>query len=256
MATERKDISIETTLASLRRRGLEARLAENRKAARDMVLAMVPASSSVGAGGSATLRQIGIMEELVRRGNTVLDTQSSSLWEGVLAEDRMAALEKLRKQAMTCDFFLSSTNVVTSDGRLLNVDGSGNRVAGMFFGPKRVIVVAGRNKIAPNLEVAMDRLRNVISPVHMAWITPNKKTPCVVTGKCNDCWSHERSCCVTTIIEGRPYYTHMTVILVDEDLGLGWDPDWPEERIKAMMEQYQAAITPVKIVSRGQRASE
>lgn len=256
MDVDKDDISIATTLSSLKRRGFEARFAEDRKAAREMILGLIPQSATVASGGSATLQQLGIMEELARRGTVTSDTQSSKLWDGPPTADRMAALELLRRQSMTFDFFLSSTNVVTSDGRLVNVDGSGNRVAGMFFGPKRVIVVAGRNKIVPSLDVGLDRLRHIISPIHMAWITPNKKTPCVVTGKCNDCTSQERSCCVTTIIEGRPYYTHMTVIIVDEDLGLGWDPEWPEERIKIITEHYQAAITPVKITSRGQKAPE
>ncbi len=238
------DASIETTLISLERRGLEARFVENRKAATEVMLAMIPESASVGCGGSTTLRQIGIFEELSRRGTKLVNAKAGELLQEVPKENRSATLERFRRQAMSCDFFVSSTNAVTLDGRLVNVDGVGNRVAGMFFGPKRVFLVAGKNKIVPDLDQALRRVRHVTCPVHTSRITPNRKTPCAATGNCSDCWSHERACCITTIIEGRPFYTHITVILVDEDLGLGWDPAWPEERIRAIRAGYEAIVFP------------
>lgn len=214
-------------------------VARDRVAACQIILGMIPVRASVGCGDSATLRQMGIFDELTGRGTVLVNPQTRELMEGNDNIERVKAIEALRRKAMSCDVFLSSTNAVTMDGRLVNVDGVGNRVAGMFFGPKQVVLVAGRNKIVPNLDVALDRLRHVISPYHVSTKTPRKKTPCNATGKCNDCLSPERTCCITTIIEGKPYLTDIFVLLVDEDLGLGWDPSWPEERIKAIREDYK-----------------
>lgn len=249
MQSEETHPLFETTLASLSRRGFETRKAGNRKDAREIILEMIPQSASVGCGGSTTLRQIEIFEALSLRGTILVNGKTRDLMEEVPPEARFAAVEKARRQAMTCDFFISGTNAVTLDGRLVNVDGVGNRVAGMFFGPKQVILVAGRNKIMQNLDVALDRVRHVTCPVHTSRITPDRKTPCASTGKCNDCWSKQRACCITTIIECKPLYTSVTVILVDEDLGLGWDPEWPEDRIRLIRTQYEAIVLPVTATS-------
>ncbi len=243
------DMILETTKASLNKRGIEAMIVTDRKAARESMLEMIPVGASVGCGGSATLRQIGILEELKKRGTLLVNPEVRELGEP-FDKEKMEVMERLRRKAMTCDYFLSGTNALTADGRLVNIDGVGNRVAGMFFGPKRVIIPAGRNKIVPDLDIALDRVRHVISPFHTSKKTPRKMTPCVVTGDCNDCRSPERSCCVTTIIEGRPYFTRIMVILVDEDLGLGWDPSWPDDRIGAIKSEYEKCVFPVTFSSR------
>ena len=99
----------------------------------------------------------------------------------------------------------------------------------MIFGPKNVIIVVGRNKIVQDLDAAFYRIKNVIAP-RLARIK-GMRTPCVNTGKCTDCKTEERACNVTTILEKAPSYTDIIVIIVDDDLGLGWDEDWPKERI-------------------------
>jgi len=166
-----------------------------------MLKDMIPAEAKVGMGGSTSLRQLGVIEELIKQG-------------------RMT-----RSQP---DIFLTSSNAITMDGKLVNTDMTGNRVSSMIFGPKQVIVVAGMNKVVKDLHAAWDRLKNVITP----YLAKNSglKTPCAVEGKCSDCTSPYRVCSVTTVIEAKPRMTQISIILVGEDMGLGWDPAWPEDR--------------------------
>lgn len=166
-----------------------------------MVLDMIPPEAKVGMGGSTSLMQLGVIDELIKRGHM---TRSRP------------------------DIFLTSSNAITMDGKLVNTDMTGNRVSSMIFGPKQVIVVAGMNKVVPDVPAALDRIKNVIAPT----IARNSglKTPCVVEGKCTDCKSPWRICTVTTIIEAKPRVTQISIILVGEDMGLGWDPDWDEAR--------------------------
>lgn len=124
----------------------------------------------------------------------------------------------LRRETLLCDVFLCSTNAITRDGKLVNIDGIGNRLAALTFGPRKVIVVAGVNKIAKDVEQALERVRDYAAPLHAR--RRAHKTPCVRTGACSDCRSPDRICCVTTIVEFQKEKDRMTVILVGEDLGL------------------------------------
>ena len=198
---------------------------ERSDAAVNMIFDMILPEAKVSMGDSMTLRQIGIIDELRKRGNIV------------------------RSQS---DVFLTSSNAVTLDGKLVNIDMTGNRVSSMIYGPKRVIVVAGVNKIVPDVDAAIHRIKNVIAPYHAR--TAGAKTPCAVDGYCSDCKSPGRICSVTTIIEKKPRVTDLAVILVGEDLGLGWDPDWSEERKKKIaavyegeMEKRRAAFRPRQV---------
>ncbi len=165
------------------------------------VLDMIPAAAKVGVGGSTSLMQMGVYAELRSRG--VLTRKNPSI-------------------------YLTSSNVVTLDGKLVNTDMTGNRVSSMIFGPKQVIVVVGINKVVKDLDAAFDRLKNVINP----YLAKNAglKNPCSVDGKCHDCKSPTRVCSVTTIIEAKPRVTQISIVLVGEDLGLGWEPDWDDVR--------------------------
>ncbi|MBA7645636.1 hypothetical protein ES703_53394 [subsurface metagenome] len=107
----------------------------------------------------------------------------------------------------------------------------------MIFGPKRVILVIGMNKVVHNVDEAVDRIKNVIAPYHAMSI--GRKTPCAVDGHCTDCKSPDRICNVTTIIEKKPSSTDIAIILVGEDLGLGWDPVWPKERRERIASVYR-----------------
>ncbi|HHW91522.1 MAG TPA: LUD domain-containing protein, partial [Firmicutes bacterium] len=116
-----------------------------------------------------------------------------------------------------CEFYLASSNALTEDGRLVNIDGTGNRVMGMVYGPRRVILVVGSNKLAGSLEAALERIHREACPPNARRL--KLQTPCAATGECNDCSSPDRMCKVTTIIEGKPGATDLEVILVGEKLG-------------------------------------
>jgi len=118
---------------------------------------------------------------------------------------------------MTSDVFLSSTNALTVDGIIVNTDGVGNRVAGMIFGPRRVILVVGINKIVKDIDDAIWRIKNVATPMNAYRLGLN--TPCAKLGYCMNCTSNVSICRVTTIIEYKPSRTDFTVVLVGEELG-------------------------------------
>ncbi|MDA8336966.1 MAG: lactate utilization protein [Peptococcaceae bacterium] len=174
------------------------------------ILKRVPPGAGVGAGGSVTLRQIGVLEILEKKGHTVFDHWREGL--------DPAEVYRVRRNQLTADVFLSSTNAVTMDGCLVNIDGAGNRVAAMIFGPSRVIVVAGLNKIARDREAALVRIKDEAAPRNMHRL--NLPTPCARTTFCADCAPPARMCRITTVIEAKPLgIPEFTVILVGENLG-------------------------------------
>jgi hypothetical protein len=165
---------------------------------------------TVGVGGSITIRELGIVEQLKANGNTVYDH-----WvPGISRADST----EIRKSQMTSDLFLSSTNAVTLSGELINIDGTGNRTNGMVFGPGKVILIAGYNKIAEDVQEAIKMIKQVSSPINARRL--NLDLPCAKVGRCVDCNSPNRICRVVVIHERKPLWTDMLVILVGEDLGL------------------------------------
>jgi hypothetical protein len=200
--TKKNEQDVPTVVKALKSNRFDpVEYAEKAEDAAKMVLDMIPPEAKVGMGGSTSLMQLGVIDELIKRGSM---TRSRP------------------------DIFLTSTNALTLDGKLVNTDMTGNRVTSMIFGPKQVIVVAGMNKVVKDVPAALERIKNVIAPT----IAKNSglKTPCTVEGKCSDCKSPWRVCTVTTIIEAKPRLTQISVILVGEDIGLGWNPDWAEAR--------------------------
>jgi hypothetical protein len=237
---------IEQTLTSLRLRHINGIFAENSDKARQIVLSLIPMDAIVGIGDSTTIRQVGILQVLKERGINVLDAFDPNLPKmnlGGFHEYRANILI----QATVSNVFLTGTNALTQDGRLVNVDSSGNRVAGMFWGHPISVVVIGRNKIVKDLDEAFHRIRNVIAPNHIRIRSAElggeeRNTPCVVTGECSDCRAADRVCNIFTIIEGKPRRTDLNVVIVDEDLGLGWDNTWPQDRIMKILENYKKFV--------------
>jgi L-lactate utilization protein LutB len=198
----------EKCVEALNKKGFTAHFAETRDEAKRMALEAIPAGASVGIGGSVTVRDLGLHDALKASGHKVFDH-----WDPALspAEKTVA-----RDSQTTADVFLSSTNALTVDGSLVNVDGTGNRVASMIFGPKSSVVVCGYNKIVPDLESAVQRIRKYAAPVNYKRL--NAKVPCVEGGDCETCTS--RACRITTIIEGKPTAkSQFVVIIVGETLG-------------------------------------
>jgi L-lactate utilization protein LutB len=194
----------------LTKRRLEASYAPTAAQARDEILAMIPAGAVVSRGGSMSVVEMGLWEALTRKpGVEIIDPFLPGL-DPEVAQER-------RRQSLLADFFITGSNAITLDGKLVNLDGLGNRVAGMCFGPKKVILVVGLNKVAPDLESAMARVKHHAAPINA--IRLNRATPCVETGLCSDCKSPERICYMWSIIEGHMLENRIHVKLVGEDLG-------------------------------------
>ena len=240
------DKEIETILRSLRSRHLNGVFVENSEVAKSKILDLIPNDAVVGIGDSTTVRQVGVKEELKKRGTKLLDGYDrKTVYTSI--KDWEELHNKLVEKSTMCDVFLTGTNAITQDGRLVNVDAAGNRVAGMFWGHPTTIIVVGRNKIVKNLDEAFHRLRNVIAPNHIRLRAVELggrrfETPCVITGECNDCRVRDRMCNVFTIIESKPLRTNITAIIINEDLGLGWDESWPRERIAKIIENYKRFV--------------
>lgn len=187
------------------------------RAAFEKVMSMIPEGSLVGFGDSLTLKQIGVLDALEKGNYTFLNP-----WKpGITVEENI----RLKKRALTSDVFLTSTNALTLDGKIVNVDGHGNRVAAMLFGPGKVIIVAGVNKIVANLEEALKKIRDKTAPLNVKRHPEfEPMPPCGTTGVCSDCSSPWRICNKTVIIEREynndKYKPIITVIIVGEELGI------------------------------------
>jgi len=190
----------------LTKKGYVVHSAANREEAAQIAMELA-GTGSCGFGGSVTIDSLGIYEKLREQGNALY-------WHW---KDKEHAGE-MREKAIFTDVYFSSVNAISGTGALVNIDGTGNRAAAQFFGPKREVFVIGKNKYAPTLEDAIFRARNIASPVNAKRL--GRKTPCAVTGKCENCNSPERICNVITIIE-RPTggVKEMHLILTDEELG-------------------------------------
>lgn len=228
---------IELTLKSLRDNHFDAHFAETASEARQIMLEMIPKGASVGVGDSATLKQIGILDELVQQGNKVTNPFTEELTRNYQAD-----ATKTRLLIQTCrstfgtDVFITSSNAITQDGKVVSIDYAGNRVAGMIYGAPKVILAVGKNKIVNDFDEAIHRIKNVIAPEHAK--RRGRKTPCAITGSCNDCDHKERICNVTVVLEKKPAHTDLSIIMINEDLGLGWDPAWDTGRINEIRDNY------------------
>jgi hypothetical protein len=230
------DQAITRTIKALGRREIIGWAAENAAEAREIVLRIVPPDAVVGTGDSTSVRQIGVVAALEARGNRLIN--------GFAVPSQVTDVRSLfdnsfwpMLEATLCDVFLTGSNSLTEDGRLVNVDGAGNRVAGMVWGHPTCVLIVGRNKIVRDLDEAMDRVKNVIAPEHLR--RKGAPTPCTKSGHCHDCQGPAKVCAVTTIIERKPPHTDINVVIVNEDLGLGWDRMWPEERIESIVARHE-----------------
>ena len=189
---------------------MKARIVPTAEQARNEVLEMIPSGSSVFRCGSMTALGMGLWEALEANPEVnVIDPYRPEL----PPEEAM----ELRRQGLTADVMIASTNAITLDGRLVNLDGMGNRVAAMAFGPKKVILAVGMNKVAPDLETAVSRVKHYAAPVNN--IRYGLKNPCVETGLCSDCRAPQRICNMWSTIEGHMIKDRIHVKLIGENLG-------------------------------------
>jgi L-lactate utilization protein LutB len=194
---------------NLKKHAFDAHFADRAEDAAKLILDMVSGYDSFGFGGSDTTRALGILEELKAQGKTVYDH-----WQEGLSKEKDL---EIRLEMGRCDCFFCSANAVSLTGEVVNVDGIGNRTNAMSFGPKKVVIVAGMNKVTHDLESAIGRVREVAGPMRAKSL--GMETPCAETGTCNDCNVPQRICRITTILHRKPMMTDVSVILVNQDLG-------------------------------------
>ena len=190
------------------RRNIEACYCPTAREAVEKVLEMIPAGSSVTWGGSMSIRDIDIPAALANAGKY-------KVYDRDKAPDRAAATEIYLK-AFSCDYYLSSANAITEDGVIVNIDGTGNRVAAITFGPRNVIFVIGMNKLTQNVDAALARARSLAAPVNTARF--DIQTPCKLDGVCHNCLSDDCICNYIHYLRHSPKGKHK-VILVGECLG-------------------------------------
>lgn len=220
------EIRAKETIKNIQRKNMEGYFVQNLDEALELVMSMIPDDAVIGRGDSVTLNQLGIIEGLKKRGtNKIINpVETDENGHHLAREER----RKRQRQALLSDIFLTGTNALTMEGSLVNIDGAGNRVAAMIFGPKKVIVIAGGNKIVKDIPEALNRIHNNVSIINSLrhYSKHQQETalerPCVKSGKCTDCFSQWRVCRHTTIIDGcqPPEKGRICIIIVGEDLGI------------------------------------
>ena len=195
-------------IKNLARRNIEACYCPTTREAVEKLLEMIPSGSSVTWGGSMSIRDIGIPAALAEAGKY-------EVYDRDKAPDRAAATEIYLK-AFSCDYYLSSANAITEDGIIVNIDGTGNRVAAITFGPRNVIFVIGMNKLTQDADSALARARSLAAPVNTARF--DIQTPCKLDGVCHNCLSDDCICNYIHYLRHSPKGKHK-VILVGESLG-------------------------------------
>lgn len=195
--------------AALEKNGFEARYAADGAAALDMILSFVKPGMKVAFGGSMSLQSLGAPAAVAGRGAVILDHNAP----GLTPEAKL----EMRRAQLSADLFLSSSNALTLGGELVNVDGNGNRVAALAFGPRKTIVVVGINKIVRDLDEALDRIETQAAPMNNRRL--ERPNPCATTGVCMDCQAPTRICCIYQVLRRKPLASDFTVIVAGERLG-------------------------------------
>lgn len=208
-------------VAALKKNRIDAVYFATAKEAAEKIISEIPEGATIGIGGSVTVRELNLIDALKKRGHRIYQHWTEEMGHDSMGNKLPTWYKGLdieaRRQSLLTDVYLCSTNAVTLDGKIVNADGNGNRAAAMMFGPKKVIIVAGVNKIVDNVDAGIDRVRSIAAP--MSAKKALTSTPCAVNGKCIDCDSPDRVCSVFTIIEKRPKMTDMLFVLIGEELG-------------------------------------
>lgn len=206
-------LRLEELKAALEANNFEAFIAADTDEAKKIVKEILgrTGAKSIAWGGSVTFVQTGLYDELRNSPDYEI---FDSYQKGLPPEQ----IYELRRRSLPADLFITGANAVTETGKLVNLDMTGNRVAGVIFGPRNVVILAGRNKVAPDIEDAMLRIKNFAAPANAMRL--DKKTPCVKTSICEECRSPDRICNTWTITEKSYPKGRIKVVLINRDLGL------------------------------------
>lgn len=197
------------TIASLEKNNMNGYIVNNKEELINKIISLTNEGDKVSCGGSMSLFETGVIEHLKSSRYNFLDRDK----EGLSAEE----INKIYRECFFADIYFSSSNAITEDGELYNVDGNGNRVAALLFGPKKVIIVAGVNKIVKNLDQAIKRNREIAAPANAKRL--NKSTPCAKVGYCMDCRSPEKICREYTLIKSQKDKNRIHVIFLNDNIG-------------------------------------
>ncbi|WP_346886104.1 lactate utilization protein [Clostridium sp. UBA4395] len=200
---------IDRTIKNLNRRNMDGFFVKDKNELITLLKKLIDDNSTVGVGDSMTLFETGVIDFLRKGDYVFLDKYR----DGITSEEK----KEIYLKNFSANTFMCSTNALTEDGELYNIDGNGSRVAPMLYGPKQVILVAGINKIVKDIEEAEKRVRNYAAPIDAKRL--NKDTPCTTLGYCVDCKSPNRICNDFTIIRGQFIKNRIKVIIVGEQLG-------------------------------------
>lgn len=200
---------IERTIASLKKNNINGYYISSKEELIDKIKEIVPEGKTVTCGGSMTLFETSVIDHLKSGRYNYLDRYK----EGLSRED----IQDIYRKAFSSYAYFASSNAVTEAGEIYNVDGNGNRVAAMLFGPQKVILIVGVNKIVSSIEDAEKRLQNIAAPANAVRL--KKKTPCTSVGHCMNCSSSERICNEYTVIRKQSDASRMHVLFLNEDLG-------------------------------------
>ncbi len=200
---------VKQTILALKDNGFEVESFENKEAAADWISQQMVEDEIVAFGGSMTLQAMGLKEKLIACGVDFLDYRQPDL--------RPEDSHDMKRQCFFADSYFLSANAITADGTIFNVDATGNRVAALTFGPDKVYIIAGTNKICRNLDEAHQRVEQIAGPKNCVRL--NKKTPCVTTRVCMDCESEDRICRVYSVLRRPTTNMKVTVVLIEEVLG-------------------------------------
>ena len=203
--TKRNELLAQKVIKGLGSRGMTGYYTADKEAALKQALALIPEGSTVTMGGAMSVHEIGLVKALTEGNYNFIDRDA--------VEDKRAAM----LAAYDADFYLMSANAMTEDGILVNIDGNSNRVSALAQGPRKVIVIAGMNKICDDVDGAMKRARNVAAPINAQRFGLN--TPCAKTGSCMNCKSPDTICCQFLITRFSRHPGRIHVILVNDDLG-------------------------------------
>ena len=215
-------------IKKLQKENINGQYVPNRQEALTTIMEMIPPGVVVARGDSITMEQIGIITELEKRNqNRIIDPLKMNA-DGFYVNDELEQRGRIAREVFSADIYLVGTNAITLDGKLVNIDGWGNRVSALIFGPEKVIVVVGVNKIVKDVNEALERIHNFAAPMNAKrhYLKHHRDEfsdlPCVRTGRCVDCSHHSRICRYTVIIEGAMARDkgRINVMLVGEELGI------------------------------------
>ncbi|WP_250278752.1 lactate utilization protein [[Clostridium] colinum] len=202
------NINSKKIIENLEKRNMQGFFVKTKEDALKKALELIPEKSTICWGGSQSILQIGLIDALYNGDYQLFDRAKATTQEEI---------DSIYRKAFDSDFYLASANAITLDGKIVNIDGTGNRVAAMIYGPKNVILIVGINKIEKDQASAIDRVKNYASPINDMRL--NRNTPCKIKGNYYDCLSSETICCVTSITRYSRYKNRIKVILVEEELG-------------------------------------